>query len=252
MTPDVESVWTRRARPLLGTLVEVGIQGDLPVGAQAALAAVQAVHQWMSAHDPDSDIGRFNRSDEGRAMPVHPWTAAVLRLAQELHEYSEGVFDVAQGSGAWRLDPSDDGHQLIRLDRTTRLDLGGLAKGWAVDCAVAALSSAGGAAFWVNAGGDLRSQGIAVPVWLRDERTGGTRPWITVCDGAVATSHFARDARSALHGRAGATHVSVAAPQCAWADGLTKVLAVLGSPEHPLMRDLLRHYQAQAWIHQEV
>lgn len=244
-----ESAWMRRARPGLGTLVEVGV----PIGHDAALdAAFQVmadVQRCMSRYEPDSDLSRCHAAPVGEAVAVHPWTAEVLYVAAELHERSEGLFDVALGTGRWMLDRERDTTMLIRLDEGTRLDLGGIGKGWAVDQALQMVLAQGVPAVWVNAGGDLRTQGVAVPVCLRDERAGGVHTWAQVEDGAMATSDFSAGARSVLAGIRRAGHVSVAAPHCAWADALTKVLAVLGRVEHPLMLDLLRHYRAQAWIH---
>lgn len=244
-----ESAWMRRARPILGTLVEVVV----PVGHEAALeAAFQVmvdVQRCMSRYEPHSDLSRCHAVPVGEAVALHPWTAEVLSVAAELHERSEGLFDVALGSGRWMLDRERDTTMLIRLDEGTRLDLGGIGKGWAVDHALQTALARGAPAACVNAGGDLRTQGVAVPVCLRDERVGGVYPWVQVEDGAMASSDFSAGARATLAGMRRAGHVSVAAPLCVWADALTKVLAVLGRVDHPLMLDLLRHYRAQAWIH---
>ena len=115
----------------------------------------------------------------------------------------------------------------------------------AVDLAVSALLERGCAAGWVNAGGDLRAFGdVEVPVLLRDEITGGVRRFATLQQGAFATSHFDRGSRATLTHRRRA-HVSVAAPQCLWADALTKIVAIRGDTADPL----LARYQATAWRH---
>jgi len=102
---------------------------------------------------------------------------------------------------------------------------------------------------WVNAGGDLRVQGATVPVRLRDEHHGGTHTWLQLSDGAIATSDFTPGARSELSGTLRAAHVSVAAPECVWADALTKVLAQLGDAQHPMAQALLEAHGARAWVH---
>ena len=129
-----------------------------------------------------------------------------------------------------------------------RLDLGGIAKGHAVDEAVGTLLAQGCVAGWVNAGGDLRVFGAAeLPIRLRDEADGGVRPFATLHDGAFATSHYGGGSRSRLAcgGRTARVHASVAAPLCLWADALTKVVALSGDTSHPL---LARH-RALAWLH---
>ena len=244
--------WVRRARPLLGTLVEVGVEerpGGAHLGAiDAAFGAVAAVQACLSRFDPASDLSRFHALPAGGSIAVRPPTAEVLAAAGELHEASGGAFDLSLGSAprGWRC----AGGRLHRLDAAARLDAGGIAKGHAVDRAVAVLAAGGCASGWVNAGGDVRAFGeVELPLALRDEDAGGVRPFATLADGAFATSRFDAAGRSRLHapGRAAPRrgHVSVAAPLCLWADALTKVVAATGDDRHPL---LARH-AARAWLH---
>jgi thiamine biosynthesis lipoprotein len=230
-------VIVRRARPLLGTLVEVGVvarDDRAQAWIAAAFDAVAEVQARLSRFDPGSDVARFNALPEGAAIdPVSTDTRTVLRTSRALRDASAGAFDVSIGSAAhgWRV----DGTRLVKTDARTRLDLGGIGKGHAVDRAIATLQAAGAPAGWVNAGGDLRVFGLALPIELRDEATGGKRRFGTLEDGAFATSRFGPGARASLAGEARATHVSVAAPTCLLADALTKVVAVSGDARHPLL-----------------
>lgn len=253
--------FTRRARPLMGTLVEVGCDGG---SADAAFDAVAAVQACMSRFEAGSDIGRFNAMGEG-AIEVHACTAFVLRCAAQLQAASHGVFDVSLGSGpqGWRL----GGTVLHKLQPGTRLDLGGIAKGHAVDLALAALRAGGAQRGWVNAGGDLAVFGdLALPLRLRDEARGGVHDFGRLSDGAAATSAYGPGLRSVLVMTLGAraradaapctaactdeparAHVTVLAPSCLWADALTKVCAAgMGSAA---LADLLAAHGAQAWRH---
>jgi thiamine biosynthesis lipoprotein len=240
-------VIVRRARPLLGTLVEVGVvarEGHAHAWIAAAFEAVAEVQAHLSRFDPASDIGRFNALPDGAALdPVSPDTRTVLGLGAALRDASEAAFDVSIGSApyGWRL----DGGRLVKTDAGAQLDLGGIGKGHAVDRAIAALQTAGAPGGWVNAGGDLRVFGLALPIELRDELSGGTRRFGTLEDGAFATSRFGAGARAPLAGEPRATHVSVAAPSCLLADALTKVVAASGDPHHPL----LAHAGACAFVH---
>ena len=247
------SPWQRRARPLLGTLVEVGIAGDAgyadPSWTDAAFAAIAAAEACLSRFKATSDIARFNDVLQvGEQFAVQPATREVLRAAAHLQLSSDGAFDITLGSGAcgWSL----TGKLLRKLAAGTRLDLGGIGKGHAVDRAVRALQAAGCGAGWVNAGGDVRAFGpCALPLHLRDEQHGGTRPFASLQDGAFATSRFGGDARARLHGLAGSganVHISVAAPTCLWADALTKVVAARGLPASS---SLLARHGATAWLH---
>lgn len=239
----------RRAQPWLGTLVEIGVplggmdEGLVNQAVADAFGVVGQVHRLMSRFDPDSDVSRFHRAAVGQPIRINQHTRQVLLLAQQLHQQTQGLFDIAQGSGAWTLDA--DGHW-AKLGADVQIDLGGIAKGYAVDVAIGALAAREVRTAWVNAGGDMRVMGTAVPVDLRDEAQGGVQRWAQVEDAAVATSYFGPDARSALHGQAQALHVTVAAPSCAVADALTKVVAQMGlDAAHPC----LRFFEAQAWVH---
>jgi thiamine biosynthesis lipoprotein len=249
--PTRTAAWLRRARPLLGTLVEVGMAMDEstpPDSVEAAFAAIADVQACLSRFDPGSDVARFLALPPGACLDVRPHTAAVLAAAQALHDASDGIFDITLGSApdGWRC---EDGHWLKRHDGA-RIDLGGIGKGYAVDCAVRALLARGCTAGWVNAGGDVRAFGaVELPLRLRDEASGGVRPFALLQDGAFATSHFGAMSRlqavSRVPGPAVHAHASVAAPLCLWADALTKVVAITGDTAHPL---LARH-GAQAWLH---
>jgi thiamine biosynthesis lipoprotein len=249
--PATPARWLRRARPLLGTLVEIGLPATL-ADAQpcfdAGFAAVLEVQCCLSRFDADSDVSRFHALPCGASLKVRAATCAVLGAARELQVASDDAFDVSLGTGpqGWRL----DGETLIKSSADVRLDVGGIAKGYAVDLAVQAIMARGCAAGWVNAGGDLRAFGdVDVPVQLRDEDTGGVRPFAALRDGAFATSHFAQGTRAQLAGLAGTkprrVHVSVAAPQCLWADALTKLVGLRAGTLGPL----LARYQATAWTH---
>jgi FAD:protein FMN transferase len=254
----------RRARPALGTLVELGLDPVGPPRAagapswvetalRAGWAAIAEVEQAMSAFLPTSDVGRFNAAPSGACLEVSAATAAVLLAARALQRESDGLLDVSLGSGAegWSLTAAGRGTLLRKHAAGVRLDLGGIAKGYAVDRALEAMadsiaSSGRRPRCWANAGGDLRTHGVAIRVHLRDERSGGARPWLTLRGGAVATSDFGPAARARLAGGAArASHVSVASPWCFLSDALTKVVALSGRPDHPAVAA----HGATAWIH---
>src|SRR5207237_9950879 len=89
----------RRARPLLGTFVEIEAAGaaksKMDAAIDAAFEAVAQVHRLMSFHQDDSDVSRLNREAWLRPVKVHAWTFRVLEAAVELHRRSNGIFDIA-------------------------------------------------------------------------------------------------------------------------------------------------------------
>jgi len=264
----------RRCRPLLGTLVEMRLFGGSERlrhrAADHAFDAVAQVHQRMSFHLPDSDVSRLNAWAHLRPVRVCPWTWTVLREALEISEATDGLFDVTVGDRlvGWGFLPRANrrGPRLrqrvswkdirllpdsrVRFARPLSVDLGGIAKGFAVDCAVSALHEAGVEGGVVNAGGDLRAFGEQhLPVSVRDPEAPGVLLNLTrVHDEALATSgSYFSGSRSGtrrlsplVDPRRRAACVrrwscSVKAPRCLVADALTKVLLILGESAGPIL-----------------
>src|SRR5258706_11734895 len=154
----------RRARPLLGTLVEIAAEGlpdsSLDHAANAAFSAVELVHKLMSFHDPDSDLSRLNRRAAIEPVEVHPWTAGVIRRALALFHATDGLFDCAIGAELmrWELLP-DHGlagarsgklsavclvsNDSILFDPPVAIYLGGIPKGLTADRSGAVLGRPG-------------------------------------------------------------------------------------------------------------
>src|SRR5690349_1263313 len=93
-----DSAVVRRARPLLGTLVEISAAGvderALVTAIGSAFSAVEKIQALMSYHDPFSELSRLNAAAHHEPTEVSAWTFAVLRTAQRLAAESDGVFDV--------------------------------------------------------------------------------------------------------------------------------------------------------------
>ncbi len=166
----------RRARPLLGTFVEIGLHGPNPVVFDEAFARVEKIHQCMSAHSAESDLAKIAREAHLGWVTVDAATAEVIRFSLKWAEASDGAFDPVRAgvelvlsgrrpwfstqlpdrAATWR-DLKIDGSQ-VRAVRPLALDLGGVAKGYAVDLASEVIATHGCSGV-VNAGGDLRFVG---------------------------------------------------------------------------------------------
>lgn len=271
----------RRAQPWLGTLVDIAADGEQQAASQAisqAFAEVALVHRLMSFHDAASDVSRLNRAAPGELLQLHPHTWQVLQLAARMAELSHGLFNIACAPrlvewlclprpGDAELPPYQpalavyhcEAEPLVRKLAHGWVDVGGIAKGYAVDLAVAALRRAGVASGCVNAGGDLRGFGDHDwPVAVRDPLAPGrAAAQVLVRDEALATSaayfstrrHGGRPISALVDGSNGepllaASSVSVRAPRCAVADALTKVVLASGDAQHPA----LAASQASAFI----
>jgi thiamine biosynthesis lipoprotein len=271
-----------RARPLLGTRVDIRVEDSDESAANAGIdkgfAAIAEIHRLMSFHESASDVSRLNREAARSAVTVDPLTFEVLRHAQNFSEQSDGLFDITAArrlvewdflpkpgdapapaaDASWRDIVLEDENR-IRFKKPLWIDLGGIAKGFAVDQAMAAVGARSEIQVYINAGGDLRVAGPNVElVRLRSAIEMDAVPVIEMEDGALASSsgreHLKdhRNSRVGPHvdGRTGLSvgadsFVTVAAGDCLTADALTKVVLAAGSRAEPI----LGHFGAIAYFY---
>ena len=247
-----------------------------PATVSAAVAAVAAVERRMSSFLPDSELSRLNATPPGMSVRVSPELAEVLAIAASVHRRTGGAFDptvppllqvwgfrggapthrpgkavlreALEHTGLGKLTLA--GGQVTFQGEAMSADLGGIAKGYGVDRAAAAMTAAGLAGL-VNSGGDIRAAGARPGgkpwvVGVRDP-VKGDRVFATLrlgADGAVATSGtyeqyvelngvrvpHVLDPRSGepVDGVVSATVVAATATE---ADALATACVVLGSGE---------------------
>ena len=246
----------RRARPLLGTLVSIEATSD-PTD---AFAEIERIHALMSFHEPSSDLSRLNREAASHATQVDPDTFAVLAFAARMRILSEGVFDIAiapalvrsgllpRPRGAPDPDPHasaadielDAARLTVRFHRPLWIDLGGVAKGYAVDRAVQTLQQQGVTQGCVNAGGDLRVFGDETQTILLRSKGASYAPKLRLHAAGLASSAIEPVVPVHYDGatRAPAAHcdfASVVADTCMSADVLTKVVLAQGGAAAPVV-----------------
>jgi thiamine biosynthesis lipoprotein len=114
------------------------------------------VDATFSTYQPDSEISRLNRGEIYLAE-AHPDVRSILERCEQLRFLTSGYFDARAaflhsgaaerlpGASPWAIDPS------------------GLVKGWSVDRAAALLDEVGARNYGINAGGDVRVRGGALP-----------------------------------------------------------------------------------------
>ena len=149
----------------MGTRFEMALSGgssaarssaELRAAGEAAWTEVTELHAMWSAFDPGSLLTRVNRLAAGRAVPVDGETFSILVLAKDLWEATEGAFDPTLGAqmrargfrpdsltdsgggddpspGMAAVELDRDAGTVRFLDRRVELDLGALAKGYALD-----------------------------------------------------------------------------------------------------------------------
>jgi len=187
--------WLKRDEAIMGTAISVELWSDDASEGRAAIDAVMAemhrIDRAMSPHKPDSELSIINRDAFAVPVRLSAEMAALLARANEFSELSGGAFDITFAAVGSLYDyrqgirPSEEelarahlavGYRNLQVDaqaRTVRflkegmrIDLGGFAKGHAVDNAAAILRGLGIRHANVSAGGDSR---------LIGDRRG--RPW---------------------------------------------------------------------------
>lgn len=219
---------------------------DAVEGARQRVLGLAAI---LDAFDPKSAVGRLNRG----AVVDDAHVAALVERGEEYHERTRGVFSIVHGSWEHAIkryirgstdaspvqaSPARYGVRGSRVATSAPLDLNGLAKGYIVDRAQAALDVTGVHGF-VDGGGDIaRPTGpVAIDAPGSPERTLG----ILDTRWNVATSGNSKRQRGRIDhiydprsGRVGARHEQVtvvARRDCMEADALATVLAAMSLDE---------------------
>ncbi|MCL4838422.1 MAG: FAD:protein FMN transferase [Thermoanaerobaculia bacterium] len=273
-----ELVFTER-RPVgvMGTTCTLGAVTPARDAARAAeaLAAAEGVlrriEAAMSTWIDASEISRLNAAAAGVAVPLSRDTRAVLAHARRFHELTGGAFDVtcrpllelwrraaeqgipptpeaiatARAASSWELFALGE-EGATKGAASARVDLGGIAKGYAADEALRVLRARGLAGGLVEIGGDLAvfgdgPDGGPWSIAVRDPRRAGVWGTIALREGAVCTSgNYARFVEIAgerhshivdpRDGRPAdrAASITVVAPDATSADAWATALAVLG------------------------
>lgn len=175
----------------MGTTITFKIWTDRETQAKAAmldaLAEIQRIEAMMTTWKDDSEVSKINAAAGDGPVVVSPELIEVLQGARKIHDESDGVFDVTYYGlkGLWHFDqdakneiPSeadvearlplvdgskveiDESKHTVRLPKKgMAINLGGIAKGYAVDKAAAVLAKNGFVDVVVQAGGDLLVKG---------------------------------------------------------------------------------------------
>lgn len=236
--------------------------------AEAVVAEARRIESKFSRYRADSVVGRIHAAG-GHTLVLDEETARLLDFAEECFSLSGGLFDITSGvlRRAWRFDGSDNlpapekvrallplvgwrkaiwANPALTLPAGMEVDLGGLAKEYAVDRALQAVAALTEAPALVNFGGDLavnrpRAGGTPWKVAIESvKRQGEAAGLIDLRHGALATSGDARrfllkdgvryghilDPRSGWPVKGAPRSVTVAARSCVEA-GMTATLAML-------------------------
>ena len=274
----------RRPSKVMGTtctlaaVVEHGQRASAEEALCKAERALRRVEAKMSVWLADSEISRFNASAVGKEVPLSPESLEVLRTAKQAAAKTRGAFDVtcqpvialwreagrrnrlptesernaARAASNWKLIELAGGGALKHAPGAS-VDLGGIAKGYAIDRAMRALVEAGVAGAMVDVGGDVacfgqQANGRDWSVDVKNPFGPGNLARLHLPHGAVATSgNYARyeeiagkryshiiDPRTGRPAEA-AESVTVVAPSAMVADVWATALSVLGPEGFPYL-----------------
>jgi len=175
---------------------------------QKALDEIRRLQALMTTWSEDSEISKINAAAGKQAVKVGPESLEVIQKSLWIGKASDGVFDITFEAmkGLWKFDegaedkiPSkeaidkaralidyrhivvDEKAHTVQLDKPgMRMNLGGIAKGYAIDAASRVLKAEGIQGFFAQAGGDLyvagdKPDGSKFKVGIRDPR--GANAW---------------------------------------------------------------------------
>jgi thiamine biosynthesis lipoprotein len=276
--PTRQGRWFRRDEAIMGTAIHVELWSDDAALAESAIDSVmremRRIDAAMSPHKETSELSRINREAESRPVPVSDEMFELLARSLAFSQFSNGAFDVTYAAAGHLYDyrrgvkPTDTeltaaraaiGWRSLQLDRPTRtvrfskpgmrIDLGGFAKGHAVDNGAAILARQGIQHAIVSAGGDSRLLGDRCgrpwTIGVRDpRREGEVIALLPLEDVAVSTSgdyerffdvgavrcHHLIDPRTGKSPE-GVRSVTIVAPDGLTSEALSKTVFVLGATQ---------------------
>lgn len=259
-----------RTQIALGTIVEIQVRdmddADADHAMNAAFAEVRRIDTLFSTYLPAGPVWKLNHAG-GAVVTMPEEVHALLRRCDTLWRWSGGAFDIAveplvqawgfsgdnpaipsagrlqsaiAASGWPNVELLDSGQ--VRLNGGAAINFGAIAKGYAVDRAVAVLEACGVREGLVNAGGEIRAVGGSWTVGIQHPRDERSLAAAVRLDGrSIATSgdyeqYFEQDGRRYHHifdpstgiPAVGCRSVSVLAPDNATADALATAAFVMG------------------------
>jgi thiamine biosynthesis lipoprotein ApbE len=160
-TRQLPSAVCCRTTVAMGTLLSIEAEGDCRMGlaVSEAFAEVQRIEARLSRFEPGSEVSRLNESAGKGACPLSAETFALLQRAEGYRRFSNNRFFVCSKED--RAAPVGLNPVLRRADlpEAGEVDLGGIAKGFALDSALEVLKQHGAQRALLNFGGHLLAMG---------------------------------------------------------------------------------------------
>ena len=270
----------KKSQVLMGTVVNITIIDRNLTRAekacQIAFEEMKRIEKMLSVRDKSSEIYKLNQHKDLEFVNVNPEIIFLLEESAKFSALSQGAFDISVGPlvELWKESleqgfvPAkaeihkilplvnygnieiDSRRNLVRFKRKgIKIDLGGIAKGYAVDRAIKALRKKGVKNCLIEAGGDLFASGKGINkkgwlIGLRNPRESNLILEFSCSNKGVATSgdyerfkilnkeryHHLIDPRTGLS-ESEVISVTIVAPDAMTADALSTAVLILGKNE---------------------
>ena len=191
---QVHASWYHDQWDIMGTRVSVDLWHIDPAQSKACALKIQnemfRIDETLSTYKPESELSRVNKNASIETVKISTELARLIEQSLQFSKLSNGAFDISYASIGYQYDfrkkikPSEQSisenlesidyrhiqltdNNLKYLSGQVRIDLGGIAKGYAVDNTIKLLPGCGISKAMISAGGDSRILG---------DRNG--KPWI--------------------------------------------------------------------------
>ncbi|MEO9944196.1 FAD:protein FMN transferase [Paraglaciecola sp.] len=272
---SIQAKWFESKQGIMGTNIQVELWSESAVTGEAAIEAIMSemhrIDQLMSPYKPSSELSKLNAKAAIEPVTVSKELFDLISLAIELSKETQGAFDITFASVGFLYDyrehkkpkqnninellPAIDyrhikleegNHSIFFGHENVKIDLGGIAKGHAVDNSIHILQQTGIKYALVTAGGDTRLLGNRLDkpwmVGIRDPRNKNKQAVVLpLADIALSTSgdyerYFEEDGKRYHHILSPKTgksafevqSVSIIGPSSTLNDGLSTAVFVLG------------------------
>jgi FAD:protein FMN transferase len=277
LSTPAHAEWVRRITDgIMGTRITVELWSDDRPKAEEAIDALldemRHIDESMSTYKPTSEVSQVNSKAADGPMKISKELFDLLLKAKEYSVITDGAFDITYASVGYmynfpkHIRPTeaqitqalpavnyrhvllDQKNQTVQFSQKgVRIDLGGIAKGYSVDCGIDVLKAHGITRAYVSAGGDSRIIGdrFGKPwvVGIRDPRKGEGEviKRVPLIDAAISTSgdyerffdedgvryHHIIDPHTG-HSASKVRSATIIGPYATRTDGLSKTAFVLG------------------------
>jgi len=282
--------WIEDEQAIMGTVIRTELWSDDSVSANQAIGLVNdemhRIDRLMSTYKSDSEVSRVNQDAADHPVKISHELMELLVRGLEMSRLTDGAFDITYASVGQMYDfrqrvrPDEKqiqkalptvNYRCVILDQSeetvffarqgVRIDLGGIAKGYAVERGVAILRAWGIDHGLVSAGGDTRilgdRRGAPWIVGIRDPRNRDqVIARLPLVDEAISTSgdyeRFFEENGERFHHiisprtghPAGDVHsVSIVGPNATMTDGLSTSVFVMGVADGLRLINSLDQYE---------